>query len=221
MKIKPHFILIGMILIAASLACNFGSDEPATPPDEVTSGAILFQDDFSDTGSGWDRYSDSTTVTDYQDGGYRMFVNESQYDVWANPGRNFTDVSVEVSATRIGGPDENDFGVICRYQDIGNFYFLIIGSDGFYGIGVVADGSAPELIDMESMLFTERINQGTGTNVIQAECVGENLTLTVNGSVLADVTDNRFSSGDVGLIAGTFDEPGTDILFDNFTVRQP
>ncbi len=74
---------------------------------------------------------------------------------------------------------------------------------------------------MESMLFTERINQGTGTNVIQADCEGENLTLSVNGTVLADVTDNRFSSGDVGLIAGTFDEPGTDILFDNFFVRQP
>lgn len=221
MKKKPDLILIVLILVAASLACNIGSQDPAPLPDEVTSGAILFQDDFSDTGSGWDRYSDSTTVTDYQDGGYRMFVNESQYDVWANPGRNFTDVSVEVSATRIGGPDENDFGIICRYQDIGNYYFMIIGSDGFYGIGIVADGNAPELIDMESMLFTERINQGNGTNVLQAECVGENLTLTVNGSILADVTDNRFSSGDVGLIAGTFDEPGTDILFDNFTVRKP
>jgi hypothetical protein len=214
-------MLIVFVLVIASLACNIASVEPDAPTAPVSSGQILFQDDFSDTGSGWDRYSDSTTVTDYENGGYRMYVNEENYDIWANPGRNFTDVSVEVSATRNAGPEENDFGIICRYQDIGNFYFLIIGSDGFYGIGIVADGNAPELIDMESMLFTERINQGTGTNVIQADCEGENLTLSVNGTVLADVTDNRFSSGDVGLIAGTFDEPGTDILFDNFFVRQP
>ena len=30
-----------------------------------------------------------------------------------------------------------------------------------------------------------------------------------------------FASGDVGLMAGTFGEPGADILFDNFYVYRP
>jgi hypothetical protein len=33
--------------------------------------------------------------------------------------------------------------------------------------------------------------------------------------------DSSFSSGDVGLIAGSFATEGTDIHFDNFVVRQP
>jgi hypothetical protein len=33
--------------------------------------------------------------------------------------------------------------------------------------------------------------------------------------------DSTLTSGDVGLMAGTFSNPGTDILFDNFVVRQP
>ncbi len=97
---SPRFMLIVFVLVTASLACNIASVEPDAPTAPVSSGQILFQDDFSDTGSGWDRYSDSTTVTDYENGGYRMYVNEDNYDIWANPGRNFTDVSVEVSATR-------------------------------------------------------------------------------------------------------------------------
>ena len=39
--------------------------------------------------------------------------------------------------------------------------------------------------------------------------------------LLTEVTDTTFASGEVGLIAGTFDTPGTDVLFDDFTVYQP
>jgi hypothetical protein len=35
------------------------------------------------------------------------------------------------------------------------------------------------------------------------------------------VQDDTFASGDVGLLAGTYDEIGTDIHFDNFVVRAP
>jgi hypothetical protein len=35
------------------------------------------------------------------------------------------------------------------------------------------------------------------------------------------VEDDTYASGDVGLIAGTFDEPGTDIRFDDFVVYRP
>jgi hypothetical protein len=35
------------------------------------------------------------------------------------------------------------------------------------------------------------------------------------------VPDTSFTSGDVGLIAGTYEEAGTDVLFDNFVVTKP
>jgi hypothetical protein len=219
MQRNLRIILFGCSLLIAGLACNFSSitpDEPAAP----TEAGVLFQDDFSDEDSGWDQYRDSLAITDYEDGGYRIYVNESNYDVWANPGRSFTDVSVEVQATRVGGPEENDFGVICRYQDVDNFYFFIVGSDGYYGIGMVADG-VQQLVGMDAMLISQGINKGSETNTIRADCVGDRLTLYANGTILADVRDSTLRSGDVGLIAGTFDDPGADILFDNFVVRQP
>jgi hypothetical protein len=46
------------------------------------------------------------------------------------------------------------------------------------------------------------------------------MTFLVNGVELTQVEDDRFSKGDVGVIAGTFyAEAGTHILFDNFAVE--
>jgi hypothetical protein len=133
---------------------------------------------------------------------------------------NFTDVVIEVDATKVAGPDDNDLGVICRYQDIENFYFMIVSSDGYYGVGKVV-GGLQELIGEEQMLPHDSIKQGNVTNRIKADCVGSHLVLHVNGTKLLDVEDTTFSSGDVGLMAGTFGESGTDIHFDNFVVKNP
>ncbi len=195
---------------------------PTAPPSPTPAGpAVLFQDDFSNPESGWDRVNAKDGITDYTDtGAYRIFVNVDNTDVWANPGLNFTDVRIEVDATKVGGPDDNDFGVICRYQGLDNFYFFIISSDGYYAIGKVQEGEQT-LLSGENMEYSDAILQGMATNHLRADCVGPHLVLFVNGNKLAEARDDAFADGDVGLIAGTFDTKGTDILFDNFTVFQP
>lgn len=220
MEIRPKIILSLAALMLTTLACslpglnNQSSDGSELPPD------ILFIDDFSDTASGWDRINEDEGVTDYVNGIYRILVNTDNTDVWANPGLNFTDTVIEVDVTKVGGPDDNDFGIICRYQDLSNFYFFIVSSDGFYGIAKVIDG-VQELIGLENMDYSDTINQGNSSNKLRADCNGKNLALFINGQKLLDVTDSQYSSGDVGLIAGTFDVPGTEIQFDNFIVRKP
>jgi hypothetical protein len=58
-------------------------------------------------------------------------------------------------------------------------------------------------------------------NLIHIECIGSTLTLSVNGYVMATVTDGTFSSGDIALaataLAGTF----TEVAFDNIVVTKP
>ncbi len=217
---RNQLIAVLAALLIASLACSVlnGDDSsvgaPALPPD------ILFQDDFSDPSSGWDQVEVPEGITDYENGYYRMLVNTEETDIWANPGLFFTDVVIEVDAEKVGGPDDNDFGIICRYQDIDNFYFFIISSDGYYGVGKVINGEQ-ELIGTDQMYPDDAIKQGNTTNQIKADCIGSHLVLHANGTQLADVQDTAFSSGDVGLIAGTFAQPGTDIHFDNFVVKKP
>jgi hypothetical protein len=132
----------------------------------------------------------------------------------------YTDVQIEVDATKIEGSENDDFGIVCRARDDKNFYFLVISSDGYYGIGKVRDGEQ-RLIGMDDMPPDENILQGQGSNHLRADCIGEYLSLYVNGIHLATVQDTEFTSGDAGLLAGTFDEPGTRIHFDNFSVLMP
>ncbi|HJS28438.1 MAG TPA: hypothetical protein VJ768_02370 [Anaerolineales bacterium] len=216
-----RFAMSLIVLLVLSVACSPGEGTEPAPTPGGPSGEVLFEDDFSDPESGWDRVSNPSSSTDFLDGSYRIFVGQTNHDVWARPDLNFIDSVIEVEAQMVGGSDENDFGVICRYRDPGNFYFLVIGSDGFYGIGIMQDGEEPQLIGATEMQFSRRINQGGEPNLIRAECVGDVLSLYVNGKILDAVTDDRLPSGDVGLIAGTFDTPGTEILFDNFVVRNP
>lgn len=213
MKKDSVFLFMVVVLALAALACGGGTTAPLPE-------GVLFQDDFSNTSSGWDRVRVDDGMTDYYNGAYRIQVNTTDTDVWANPGLSFTDVRVEVDATKIGGPDDNDFGVICRYKDENNFYFGIISSDGYYGIVKVKDGSQ-NLLGMSELPYSDAIKQGATTNRIRLDCVGSTLTLYANGTLLTSQSDSEFTSGDVGLLAGTYSTPGTDITFDNFQVLKP
>ncbi len=213
---KTRFITILIILVLVSLACSLGSSGEET----VQPSNILFEDDFSDTSSGWDRVDVDEQTTDYANGVYRILVNEDNTDVWANPGLSYNDVRIEVDATKAGGSDDNDFGVICRYQDVENFYYFVISSDGYYGIFKTVNGEQI-LIGTENMPPSDAIKLGNTTNHLSAECVGNKLSMYANGVKLDEFEDTDFTSGDVGLIAGTYDTPGTEIHFDNFEVLQP
>ena len=197
------------------LACRL-----SLPGQDQSSGTILFQDDFSNPSSGWNQVSTESGTTDYADGMYMIQVNAPNLDVWARPGLNFTDTIIEVETFKVGGDRNNRFGVICRLTGSDNFYSFLISSDGYYGIGKVT-GGAYELIGMDALQPSEAIQQGSAINRIRAECTGDHLALFVNGEKIAEAQDSAFTAGDVGLIAGTYDTPGTDIRFDNLIVTQP
>lgn len=219
---KKKYQLLGTIaiLILASLGCNLSQISQLFGEYPTYPGALLFQDGFSDPSSGWDKVRSPDGMTDYENERYRIVVNAANADYWSNPGLYFEDVHIEVDALKNAGPDDNDFGVLCRYQDTENFYFLIISSDGYYGIGIVEDGHQ-RLLEPPQMYHSEAIIPGNAVNHIQAVCQGSRLALIVNGEFIAETSDATFSDGDIGLIVGSFDEPGVDVLFDNLTVKLP
>lgn len=220
---KKALFVIGM-LVAATMACSLLSPKtsPTTnpPPVQVQSNA-LFSDDFSSSSSGWDQVSESNKVTDYANGGYRMWLTDTQYDIWANPSQYFSGpVNVEVDVKKVAGPEDNDFGIICNYQDIDNYYVGLVSSDGYAVIMKRQDGSSTYL-SSDQMQPVSGINSGSANNHLRFVCDNGDLTLYANGNQVAYVYDSSFSGGDVGLQVGTFDEGGVDMLFDNFVVTTP
>lgn len=213
---RGFLLLAGMA--AFSLACTLPTLAPAGSP--PAAGEVLFRDDFSDLESGWDTWDNGLSFVRYEYGGLRILVNEPHFDYWSRPKKNFGDVRLEVEAAKLGGPDNNDFGLLCRYQDRDNFYAFLVSSDGYGGILKVKDGSY-ELIGEGQLQYNETIRQGSAANYLRAECVGARLSLFVNGQKLHEVQDADFSSGDVGVIVGAYEVPGVDIFFDNFVVYNP
>ncbi len=155
---------------------------------------------------------------DYDGGAYRMLVNALQVNFWSTPHKDFSDVRIEVDAGKIAGPDENRIGLICRYSD-NQYYFFVISSDGYYGIGIFTNAQA-KLLGQSEMQVSDKIKTGIAVNHLRADCNGDTLTLFVNGFQLAQVQDPSLTHGDVGLLAGTFSHPGVDVIFDNFVVMK-
>ncbi|MEE9599674.1 MAG: hypothetical protein V3V66_04355 [Anaerolineales bacterium] len=208
------------LLVLLSLACSVSQISQIFGEYPTDQGDLLFQDGFSDPSSGWDRVRTIEGMTDYESDRYRIVVNTSNADYWANPGLDFQNVVIRVDAGKESGPDDNDFGVLCHYQDTENFYFLIISSDGYYGVGKVQDGEQI-LFEPPQMYHSEEIFTGNQVNHIQAVCADTRLELSVNGVLIAETSDLSFDDGDIGLIVGSFDDPGVDIWFDNLTVTVP
>ncbi len=223
MKSTYRVLAVLAVLSLAALACSLTSsksDRNAASADATAGPSLLFQDDFSRTGSGWDRSSDESSTTDYIEDTYQIMIAETNWYAWANPGKTLGDVSVEVDAWKASGPD-GDAAIICRYVDESNFYILSITTDGYYGIIKYKDGE-DTLLGSDSLQDSSVIKTDAGAiNHLRADCVGDHLTLYVNGELLAEVTDADFSSGDIGLASGTYDEGGTDMRFDNLVVYRP
>jgi hypothetical protein len=181
-----------------------------------------YRDDFSDPASGWDRVSGDDGVTDYTKGAYRIFSELPDYYLWATSGKQYpTDVRIEVDVTQTAGTENSLFGILCRYQDTGNFYILMISGDGQAGIAKVQSGGGPFLLSGDVLARRTEILAGFSTNHLQADCAGNELSLYVNGALAASASDSSFSGGDAGLWLGDKDFPGAEVLFDNFLIRIP
>ena len=215
-RVFPVKIIPSLILVLFLSAC-----ETPLISDLVTSqGQVLYQDDFSDPMSGFSQTTNSNGTLGYWDGTYHMLVVTPGYDLWAVSGHAYGNVRVEVDATRLAGPLVNRFGLICHYQDMKNYYFFIISSDGYYAIGKIKNGEST-LLGQTMMGFSSAILQTGGANHLGFECNGSSLKGLVNDQPVAVASDPDLSGGDVGLIAGTFTEGGVEISFDNFVVVKP
>lgn len=210
--LHPSALILLLLLSACAAPIPIPTVVPANPGD------ILYQEEFEDNTTGWDRIANEHGIMDYDNGGYRFLIREPGFNLWSTPEKNFSDVRIEADVTKLNGPDENRAGLMCRYQN-GDYYFFIISSDGFYAVGKYIGGNIL-LLGQNEMQPSELIKKGD-INHLRADCIGNTLSFYVNFNEVAAVQDTDFPSGDVGLVAGAFSEPGVDVLFDHFVVIQP
>jgi LysM repeat protein len=184
------------------------------PPDEPihpeTARQVVF-DDFTRFGL-WFTGAEPEWQIQYVGNQYRILNNFFSSHVSSVRTVNHPNVHAAIDAQQVGGPASGFWGVVCRWQDINNFYAAVISGDGTTGILRVQNG------------FHNWLNQGTAEfnanawNRVGATCDGNTIILYLNGEEVLETTDTVFTTGSfAGVMVGTRGAAGADVHFDNFT----
>lgn len=216
------------VLPTATLAptATFTAAPTETPTREPTPartrlpGELLF-DDFSASGLNWSTTTDEFGTVNVSDGALHFILNDDDVYYLSTPGSNdLGDVAIEVDITRVSGPEENQMGVFCRYQDPQNYYAFNIGSRGYFSVYKVVGGQR-EIIRWSEGVKPEVVPSVDSVIHVRAVCSGQDLEFYVNGTRLAKTYDPTFPSGNVGLMAVSWGVDTLDVAFDNFLVVEP
>lgn len=192
-----------------------------TPTEDLRD--VLWTDDFSDVDSGWERYRESDGVLDYieEEGVYQMKVLAENNLWWVFRDENLTDVIMSVDVWQVDGPDGSLYGLMCRYDpETTNGYVFLISNDGRAGIGLNNNGF--QSLRGGELASFDVINTGMNTrNTVEVSCVGETLTMSVNGEMLFELPAGDALGDDIGLAVATVQGAGTDVIFDDLTIYEP
>lgn len=159
--------------------------------------------------------SDANITKYFKNGRYHIGVIREGYSAWSFAVKNFTDFVLSVNATQEMGPEDNDYGVVTRWKDAGNYSLFLISGDGFYSYAKRENNAWVVPVNWTR---SSAINTGNTMNNIEVVSNGNNLTFYTNGAKLGDYVDSKPVSGDVGLWVETFTEGNVTIGFDSLKV---
>jgi hypothetical protein len=217
---KKSFLIICLVLSLTLSGCQLFNSS-AGINESATSGTLLFSDDFTSNTHSWGTEGKNIGEISFVYDGLDLKVDTPNSLLWTVAQDQFKDSQVEVDAVLLNGPTNDAFGVVCRFKDNDNFYGFLVSHDGYYGIFRMQDGSMTLANGQSGLTYSEAIRQGGVVNHIQAVCQGNTLRLKVNGTLLAEIQDDAFTQGQVGLIVGTYETAGVEVFFDNLLVYQP
>lgn len=217
----PRAALLMLSFIILQSACQaIESREVESCSDD---GALLYDSFDGDKDCGWQLYSGQGVEEVIADGVLRIEANQPGIIGWTVAGQEISDVVITTRTTQVQGPDDNAYGIICRYQNEDNYYVFLISGDGHYAIGKFQSGfdDIQYLTGGGMYAPSEMINIGNASNEIEASCIGNQLSISINGVGVDSISDPTFVIGDVGLGAGSF-QPGTMIIeFEDFLAAEP
>ena len=100
----------------------------------------------------------------------------------------------------------------------GDGYLFLIQGSGSWGI---FRSRGRNLTPLHDWAPSEHIQRGRGgRNHLRAVCADDTLALYINDEFVAEVQDDSFASGQVGLAASAFTRLGAQISFDNLVVSE-
>lgn len=173
---------------------------------------LKYEDDFSDSSSGWDDAFGQSFTKQYGNNQYHIEITTSNLVVWGLANRNAGDFEMEVEATSELPESGITYGIIFRYVDANNYYRFDVADDGFFLLTKFQNGVWETLVDWTA---SDAIIKGQATNVLKVSAFGNQITVYANGQELATVMDDTFTDGNFGFFTSTFEGEHSWVSFDN------
>lgn len=158
----------------------------------------------------------------YQDNGKITFDMEGT-NIWAYLTYDeyiYQDVEVHTLVEN-RGMNTNSISLVCRYDETLGWYEFNIGSDGLYNIlrfdGDLNSGDYSLLASGGS----NNIRTGKDVNEYQIQCVGNEMSLWINGVYTNSVTDRSFKEGLIGISASSYDVTPIIVDFEYVDIIYP
>jgi len=168
---------------------------------------------------------DETKFSDSQTGkGLRVELEDPDlYVYYLYDPITYQDVRLDLTYKNLAH-NSNNINLVCRSSSDGWFEFTV-QNDGLYQIWVY-DGTGDDGYVMLSSGGSTAIRAGQQENEISATCVGNTLTLYINGSQVRRITDTRyfFSEGQIGFgVNISPNNPVTPVIveFESLSISQP
>jgi Domain of unknown function (DUF4388) len=202
---------------AAIQAGNPESAQSATAP--------LLDESFANNARNWPSNPQGTAWL--TSGSYRLIPRQvGQFVAIGAPLADaLQDVVVSATFRKLSGtPAGGGFGIIVRDQGPaprdgqnqgGRYYVLEVGDKGEVGIW---RREVDHWVDLLPWQHADAVHPGTATNELTVSAIGDRLSLSVNGAEIVTRTDDTYSTGSVGLLAGG---DGNQVAVDHFTVHTP
>jgi hypothetical protein len=133
-------------------------------------------------------------------------------------------VIVNATFRKLGGPPGGGYGIIVRDQgpgprdgtsQDGRYYVLEAGDKGEVGIW---RREADHWVDLLPWQRSDAVKPDTAPNELTVRAIGNNLSLSINGTQVASRNDATLSNGNVGVFVGG---DGNQVAVDHFSIQTP
>lgn len=196
---------------ASTASVTIGDAEPANS-------LTTHQDDFAATTSGWPTDENPAASSAYVEDRFVIAITGVNASAWSVHDTGWSDGIVEVDASTIGGPADNAYGVIVRFQDEANFHAFLASADGYYAAIHFIEGA---LVWDQPWTADEPFGPlllGNDTNRLRVLAQGRELRFYVNGRFVLLESEAQWSEGRAGLFAASLSQPGVEVAFDDWQV---
>jgi hypothetical protein len=150
------------------------------------------------------------------DGAYHIVTAEiNRLVIGVSERLSLESFSLEVDAAQVSGSDDNEYGLVCGYEDEESYCELAISGDGYVGFFVQEQGSWDSIVPFTR---NEAIDQGNSVNRLRLEVEEGAFSFYVNGQLALQEYDQRLGEGLMGFGCGSFAEPHLHCSFDNLRV---